>query len=102
MKVDFGECFKNMDGSDATVKVDGKDTPLTLGHTIAEALLAPNQDQEKERGPKMAHCYVLASQVYQEKEVDLSEKDVELIKEMVGKNIAMPLIVGQVFEILGQ
>lgn len=103
MKLDFGKAIKNMDGSDAVMDTDGKGMkPVTVGYMISEALLAPNQDKDAERGVKMAHCYHVATIAYKEKEAELDEKDVELIKEYVGKNISMPLVIGQIFELLGQ
>lgn len=78
--------------------LDGKEfeNELTLGQALGNIL------SSSEEGGKMK-LYILGSKLYQEKEVEVDESDLNLIKNAVkGTKIYTALIAGQCEKLLGE
>lgn len=102
MKIETEVVLKNLDGEelkDASVK--GESTNVTLKICLINALLSPLGQGKTEAGTEKLKKFNLAKKINDNKEVDLSADDIVLLKNRVGE-VYPPLIVGQVYELLGE
>jgi hypothetical protein len=95
MKIDF---FKQLLDMDNKPIMETKDKPLLLDKVCVNALLqeVPN---EQTTGEAKLLRFKLAKKIYGVSEVEVTAEEIVLIKDRVGKQY-LPLIVGQVYEIL--
>lgn len=99
MKLDVTQVLKNMEGK--TMKdSDGNGNAIdaTIRMAIVNALLSPVQ---KDTGVDKMKKWELAQRVFKQDEVEVSIDDVKIIKDRIGE-LYPPLIVGQVWKILGE
>lgn len=92
---------KNLDKKITTLKgeeipVNGQ--PSTVRQIVTDALLAQMPDEKITANDKVER-YNLAQRLSKGGVQELSQKEVALIKRLVGKNYG-PLVVGQVFALL--
>lgn len=97
MVVDFGQVLKSLGGR-ALIDSDAatENTPLTLGHVAANALMFPNK---VDSGVVKVQKYDLALKVYKEGEVVLTDAEVDVIKSAISEGYA-PLVCGQAVRML--
>jgi len=79
----------------------GEAVDATLEMCLINALLAPMGQGKTEAGTEKLKKFNLAKKINDNKEVDLSADDIVLLKNRVGE-VYPPLIVGQVYELLGE
>ena len=94
LKLNLKDSLKNLGNKPL---VDEKKAPIELGKTIANIILASPATKEP------ARCYVMASKLYQEKEIELSKEDLDFIVaqvEAVPITTTPTLIKGQILNIL--
>ena len=96
MLVNVNQVLKTMDGQTMKDMVDGEAVDATVKMAIVNAILSPVKD---ESGIDKVKKYELAKKVYASDEVDLNEDEIKLIKERVGEGF-IPIVVGQIFELL--
>lgn len=97
MKVDFGARLTNLDGSVLLDTSPNGPVEATLGRAVVGALLSPTQSpdaMDKIRRVKLAQL------AYEEKEVEVDDKDIAYIKEVVGQALQFPLVVSRCYELL--
>lgn len=88
--------LKTLEGKTMKDNADGEAVDATVKMVIVNAVLAPAQN---EKGVDKVVKYELAKKVHSNDEVDLDEKEIAMIKDVVGENFA-PIIVGQIYELL--
>jgi len=99
MLVDTTVVLKNLAGGPMKDN-DGQGNAVdaTLKMAIANALLAPSKKEDS--GVDKIKKYELAKKVHSSDEVDLDENEIKLIKDSAEKAFPLPLIVGQINELL--
>ncbi len=92
MKINTKEVLKTLKGEE--LKNEG--VPFTVGDAISNILVS------SETGGKMK-MFVLAQKIYSEKNVEVDESDLNLIKETIeSSKMYIPLITGQLLTILNK
>jgi hypothetical protein len=93
MKVKTTETIKTFTGQEV---LDDQGQTVTIKSLLVNALLAGDQ---KDDGMVKVSKYELAKRIYSQDNVEVSEKDIVMLKEIVGKMYG-PLVIGQVYEAL--
>ncbi|MCC6172080.1 MAG: hypothetical protein IT481_08630 [Gammaproteobacteria bacterium] len=93
--IDFTVVLQDLDGQ--PMQNGGK--AMTLGDTVAHALLSPYAGEESIAGEEKIRRFELARKLRGAVDPALTAEDVALIKKLVAKAFA-PLVVGRVWEIV--
>lgn len=96
MKIDFSQKLVSFNGED--IINQNTQSPLTVGSVCIHALLVVDNDNPISGEMKAKH-YKLAKDIHAEQKEEISDKEAELLKKLVGLYFS-PLIVGQVYNIL--
>lgn len=91
MKVDFSGNAKTLDGVDLK---DEKGAVIKISAVVQNALLVPERDQKADDKAKSYHY---AIKLVEKQILELSTEDAAYIKAKIGKNVQLPLLVGQLF-----
>ena len=95
MQVDSDVLIKNLD--DKPIKEGDKE--VRLSDIVKQAMLYVRHDDDKTTGEMKKKRYLIAKKVSKGGTVDLSQPEIDMINDCVGKGFT-PLIVGRVDEIL--
>ena len=97
MQVDSDVLIKDLD--DNPIKEGDKE--IRLSDIVKQAMLYVRHDDDKTTGEMKKKRYLIAKKFYKGGIVDLSQPEVALINDCVGKGFT-PIIVGRVSELLEQ
>ena len=93
MKVNLNVALKSLDNTE--VVQEGK--PVMLSMLCSNALLSV---EDKDGTTKMK-CFSLASKIHASTdELEITVEEAAFLKDIIGKSIYTPLVIGRVFEIL--
>lgn len=106
MKVDFSQILKELDGSNIEeTKRDENGKNVKTGELVTLSKIAvnalQNPDEKVTDGNEKMRRNKLSKRIYDaESLIDLKVEEVALIKELINKAYASPLVVGQTWEML--
>lgn len=96
MKIVIGKKLTDLEGN---IVKDPHGKEATVRGAVIEALLAVYKDESDLSGETKLSRWVLAKKLHEQDEVDLTIREANIIKELVGRAYS-PLIVGQIWELL--